>query len=609
MDLNAKAKNIMDNPTARVAIITIASILAVLLLLGIADTALFVNKIHRGVMVSGVDIGGMDKEEALSKVNKLAGVVEKKSIKLEYKSRVWKVDPQDLKVHIDREKTVQNAFNIGRQGGIFKSIGDKMSLWFKPRDTRPILNYDKERFNLLINKVAKATNIPAEDAQIKIVDGRVAITSSKDGRQVNKKSLINKLRVAMVSQDIYKVVLPIEVLRPDIIEDNLHGAKKTVAEMVKYPITLKYRESTWEVSVQQIADWVDFVKTRQGTHWSLNVVFDKDGINKYLEDITKGIVIEPKDAQFNITDDKVTIIPSSDGMKVNLEKAYNDILDASKDSDKREVLLSMIAAKAKLSTEDANKMNIKEKVSSFTTFYNPAQASRVHNIQLLGGTLDGSIVAPNEVFSFNGTIGPRTAEKGYQEAPAILNGKLVPSLGGGVCQVGTTMFNTIFFGGYEVVERHNHSFYISHYPLGRDATVSWGGPDLKFKNDTPAYVLIKVKTTASSITVSFYSTNQNVKVDYTTEGPTNFKDVSPQIIEDPAMPKGVSKQEDEGFSGRDVIVYRTVYRNGAEVRKDRFFSRYVPKKAVIRVGTGIEPSTEPVTVDSSTTAVPASNTQ
>ncbi len=96
----------------------------------------------------------------------------------------------------------------------------------------------------------------------------------------------------------------------------------------------------------------------------------------------------------------------------------------------------------------------------------------------------GRCIAPGETFSFNGTVGPRTAEKGYQEAGAIVNGELVPQLGGGICQVGTTIFNTVFESGLPVVERHNHSFYISHYPKGRDATVSWGGPDFKFRNDT-----------------------------------------------------------------------------------------------------------------------------
>jgi hypothetical protein len=168
--------------------------------------------------------------------------------------------------------------------------------------------------------------------------------------------------------------------------------------------------------------------------------------------------------------------------------------------------------------------------------------------------------------------------------------ELVPSLGGGVCQVATTLFNTIFFGGYKVVERHNHSFFISHYPTGRDATVSWGGPDLKFKNDTDTYLLIKTKTTAGSITIDFYSTKRNIKVDYKTAGPSNFRPSTTQTVNDPSMPKGVKKVVDKGFSGRDVTVYRTVMLDGEVHIKDTFVSKYAPKKTIVHVGTGAVPA-------------------
>ncbi len=602
-DLNTYIRNIMGNPAKRMAVIVIASILSIFILFGIVDAALFVNKVHGGVTVSGIAVGGMDEKEALAEVNKLASRLEKRTITVKYQGKVWEIDPTELKVNINREKTVQNAFKVGRQNGVFKSIGEKISLWFKPKNILPVFTYDKEKLYNLIDGIAKTVDVPAEDAQLKIIDGRAAITDSKDGRRVDKKSLTNKIQQLLVSKDTYKVALPIKISKPDITADHLDETKKSVTEMIKYPIVLKYRDNTWDVSVRQISGWVAFIKTRKGTYWSLNATFDKDKVSKYLEDLTKGITIEPQDAQFKIEDDdKVTIIPSSDGLQVDLNKAYNDILNASKDPGNREVLLSTVPVRAKLTTEDASKMGIKEKITSFTTFYNPVQAARVHNIRLLGSTLDGSLVAPNEVFSFNGEIGPRTAEKGYQEAPAIMNGKLVPELGGGICQVATTLFNTIFFGGYKVVERYNHSFLISEYPLGRDATVSWGGPDLKFKNDTPTYILIKVKTTASSITISFYGTNQNVKVDYTTNGPTNFTNLAPQTIEDPTLPTGITKQVQNGFSGCDVTVYRTVYRNGAEVRKDKFFSRYIPQKAIIRIGTGAAPAPATSTVGGIPTA-------
>jgi vancomycin resistance protein YoaR len=234
-------------------------------------------------------------------------------------------------------------------------------------------------------------------------------------------------------------------------------------------------------------------------------------------------------------------------------------------------------------------MGIKQRVSTFTTDYNPAQTSRVSNIHLLADALDGAIVPPDGIFSFNERIGPRTAEKGYQEAPTIVQGELTMTVGGGVCQVGTTIFNAIFFGGYPIVERHNHSFYISHYPAGRDATVSYGSLDFRFKNNTSAYILIKAWYSASTLTISLYSTDFGNNVSYTTSEFSNYVAFPIKYIDDPALPKGTQVVEDEGVDGRDVTVFRTVKRGGVVILQDKFFSRYKPKKATIRNGTAEVP--------------------
>lgn len=585
MNIGDSIRKMLENRYLKIAIIVIAAMLVILVFLAALDAIISLNKIHNGISVAGLYIGGLNKEAAKASINKFAGKLENKEVKIEYKGKTWMVNAKDMDFQIDEKGTTDKAFKIGRDG-LFKSIAERFSLWFAPRNIGLVFNYRQDKLDGIIGKISRFVNDPAVDAQIKIIEGRAVTTSHRNGIEVEKKLLAHKIINAFTTKSIQSVKVPTRILKPDITEAHLNSTEKVLRKVINAPVLLKYKEHEWEVPVRQIIEWVDFRKVREADYWSLDVTFDKDKIGKYLEEITKGIIIGPKDAQFKIENDKVTIVPSSEGLKVDLGKAYDDILDASKSDKNREVLLSMETAKPKLTTEEASKMGIKEKVASFTTFFNPAQTSRVHNIRLLGSTLDGKIVAPGEVFSFNGSMGPRTAEKGYKEAPAIINGKLVPSLGGGVCQVGTTLFNVIFFGGYEVVERHNHSFYISHYPLGRDATVSWGGPDLKFKNDTPAYILIKVKTTASSITIDFYSTNQGVKVEYTTEGPSNFRDISPQIIEDPSLPQGVTKQEEAGERGCQVIVYRTVYKNGAVTRQDKFVSKYVPKKAIIRVGTG-----------------------
>jgi vancomycin resistance protein YoaR len=160
-----------------------------------------------------------------------------------------------------------------------------------------------------------------------------------------------------------------------------------------------------------------------------------------------------------------------------------------------------------------------------------------------------------------------------------------------VCQVGTTFFNTVFFSGLPIIERHNHSFYISHYPTGRDATVSWGGPDFKFKNDTKGWILIRTAVTASTLTISLYGTDPGYDVQYTT-GP--FTDVVPhgvQEVKDARLPVGRRVVEDPGVDGRTIVVKRTVYLAGVVVRQDSFVSHYNPKVEVVRVGT--KPSTTP----------------
>ncbi len=585
MELNAKIKQRLEQPILRISLIIVASIVVIIAGLSIADAALYSNKVHKGVKVSGVQFGGDTRTEARAELNRLAHVLENKTITITYKNNTWKANPRELDVRIDADKTIDKAFAVGRSGKFAKVVGDRIGLWFKPRNIDLELAYNEDKLDKFIKRITKKVNQPAVDGAIKVVDGRAILTSSKDGREVKKTILVDQLFKAFAYKDISSIELPVVVQKPDIAENDLSDVRDTVKQIIKAPVVLKYRDKKWEIPVTEIAEWLDFAKVREGQDWGIDVKFDKDKVTGYLEEQTKEISTDPKDAEFKIEGDKVTIVPSNDGTKVDLDKASSDIFDASKTEDSREVMLATETSKPKLTTEDAGKMGIKEKVSSYTTFFNAGQTSRVHNIQTLASTLDGNIVAPNETFSFNGTIGPRTAEKGYREAPAIINGELVPSIGGGVCQVATTLFNVIFFGGYEVVERHNHSFFISHYPTGRDATVSWDGPDLKFKNNTSAYVLIKTQTVGGSITISFYSTTQNVKVEYTTAGPSNYRAAPTKRVDDPTLLKGATKVEQHGIAGRDVSVHRKVYKDGKLVKEDTFFSRYSPGKSVVRVGT------------------------
>jgi vancomycin resistance protein YoaR len=228
----------------------------------------------------------------------------------------------------------------------------------------------------------------------------------------------------------------------------------------------------------------------------------------------------------------------------------------------------------------------------------------VHNIGLIAAAMNHKLVMPNGVFSMNAATGERTAAKGYRTAHVIVDGELVDGLGGGVCQAGTTMFNSVLLAGLPVIQRRNHSLHISHYPLGRDATLNWPGTDLKFRNDSPYGIFITSSWSSSSLTFTLWSTSRNYKVSLSTSSMRNFRSPPTRYEDDPSMPKGTQEVEEPGSSGFDVTVYRTVSQGGTVVRRDSFVSNYSPWTRIIRRGTAekqghpgpLDPPLEPATV-------------
>src|SRR6266571_547952 len=156
-------------------------------------------------------------------------------------------------------------------------------------------------------------------------------------------------------------------------------------------------------------------------------------------------------------------------------------------------------------------MHITGPVSSYTTVYG-GEPNRIHNVQLVSRLIDGHVIAPGATFSFNQATGARTAQKGFLVAPVIINGELGTGLGGGVCQVSTTVFNAAYEAGLPITARTNHALYISHYPQGRDATVDYPDVDLKFVNDTGHWLLLRTWVGSSSLTVNLYGTPAHRRV-------------------------------------------------------------------------------------------------
>ena len=253
----------------------------------------------------------------------------------------------------------------------------------------------------------------------------------------------------------------------------------------------------------------------------------------------------------------------------------------------------MRTAPAERSTADAQAMGITGVVGSYYTTYGGIP-SRLHNVALVAELIDGALVAPGKTFSFNGTTGERTAEKGFEEAPVIINGELQTGLGGGICQVSTTVFNAVYEAGLQIDERTNHALYISHYPLGRDATVNYPDLDLKFTNDTDHWLLLRTFVGSGSLTVNLYGTPQNRRVETTAQPLRVVGAPTIKRVPDPTLEKGTSVVDEYGQPARSTSVSRKVYdAGGAVLHEDTWYSSYRSEPKVVRVGTKPKPKPKP----------------
>jgi vancomycin resistance protein YoaR len=230
-------------------------------------------------------------------------------------------------------------------------------------------------------------------------------------------------------------------------------------------------------------------------------------------------------------------------------------------------------------------------VSEFTTPY-PCCRPRVANIRRAAELLDGTLLLPDEVFSLNEALGERTEARGFVPAPMIdRDGRLVDAVGGGISQVATTIYNAAFFAGLELIQHTPHTYYISRYPIGREATVSWGGPELLFRNDWPAALLVKAAAGDTSIRIRFYSSSLGRRVRTTTGEPYGIVEPRRREIVDPDLPSGAERVvQAAGGDGFQVDYTRKVWRERELTRDERFHVAYQAEDTIVAVGPQPRPS-------------------
>ena len=323
-------------------------------------------------------------------------------------------------------------------------------------------------------------------------------------------------------------------------------------------------------------------RSRSDYKLSFGIHYDK--FLKALSILDNSTLKAPIDAKFEIVNGNIEIVQEENGFVFDKEELYKELQN---NKDLTAAKLNVKVVKPSVTTEVLKAQGIKELISSFTTNFDPGNAPRSSNIRLAAKYIAGTILPPGAIFSFNEVVGERTEEKGFKEAGVYINGKVDTGIGGGICQVSTTLYNTVLLADLLVMERSNHSLTVPYVPLSRDAAVSWGSQDFKFSNNTENHILINSKTTGGSITFELYSIKTNKKVELIST--TLEREKAPVLyIDDMVTILGKETIVDKGHDGYQSQLVKNVYVDGNRistevVSKDKYMTAARIIKRGIRI--------------------------
>ena len=314
------------------------------------------------------------------------------------------------------------------------------------------------------------------------------------------------------------------------------------------------------------------------------------GARRYFARLSHGIGRPAQNASFNVLESgRVVVVPAKLGRVISVRPTERSILAAALSPGIRDARVVVTGQPPDRTTAEARAMGITTRVSRYETIYG-GDSNRIHNVQLVARLVDHKLIAPGSTFSFNRSTGARTADKGFLEAPVIINGELSTGLGGGVCQVSTTVFNAAYEAGLKITSRTNHALYISHYPQGRDATVNYPDVDLQFVNDTDHWLLLRTFVGSSSLVVDLYGAPLHRRVESETRPLVTTGGAPVKRIPDPNLYVGLTAVDESGSPSSSTSVRRKVYSSaGALLYDNTWYSSYRGETRVVRVGTKPRP--------------------
>ncbi len=522
--------------------------------------------------------------------------------------KVWVAAPVQLGMVFDPSASAHSAYDLGRGGGLFGALAGQVQAVGAGADIAPVVIFDQRVAYTYLQSLATEINRPIVEASLHLEGTNVVATPGQAGRTLNLDATLIYLTGQLQSFRDGEVKLVIQEAPPSIMD--VSAQADAARQMLSQPLTLVIPNAQagdvgpWTYDIPVIANLLVVQRLDNGGQPQLQVGLDPNALREMLVAIQPQVDRLPQNARFYFDDataQLVSLQAATVGRTLDIDASILSINSALARGE-HTVALQVVETQPSVSdTANGAQLGITQKIGEYTSYFYGSATERIQNIQAASARFHGVLVAPGEEFSMGQTMGDVSLENGFAEALIIYGGRTIKGVGGGVCQVSTTLFRTVFNAGFPINQRYPHAYRVSYYEqtangidqnlAGLDATVYFPLVDFKFTNDTPYWLLMEtyVNVEARTLTWKLYSTPDDRSVTYETSGLQNIVPAPPPLFqENPDLDKNQMKQVDWAVQGADVNVTRTVWKNGQVYFTDNFQTHYQPWQAVCEYGPGTE---------------------
>ncbi len=581
-------------------------LLVVLLLMGMIWMALgprLDQRLIPGTWVWETPVGGLSPTEVAPVVEAALRLDAPRVVILGPDGQRWAFSPRDLGITLDAEATLAQAWALGHSGSGMELLTRRVEVMLEQPVVAPVFAWDRDRTLQQLALVAAAVEQPARNAYVRMEGGALHLEPAAIGRRVELSPTLEALLPLLRQPEPVETPLYVTQLLPEITDAQARQALDIADTILSAPLTLTLADpragdpGPWTLTTEMLSQMLA-VYTLDNQVW---LGLDEVQLAAYLEPLAVGLQRQPVDATFHFNaarGELVVASPSALGRSLNITATVEQINEMVRAGQHFVPLVMEPVAPRYPDTLTGADLGIVELIAVGESYFTGSSSSRNHNVRLGSSKYDGVLVAPGETFSFNDHLGEITPDAGYDESYVIIGNRTVPGVGGGICQVATTVFRAAYYAGYPIVERWPHAYRVGYYEIGGygpgfDATIYKPLVDFRFTNDTPYHLLIEthVDAHANRLFFYFYSTSDGRTVEQI--GPTwgQPEPPGPPIYEyDPTLPPQTVRQLESAHDGLSARLGRVVRdAEGNILYQDTFISNFVPWSARYLYGPDVTP--------------------